>query len=146
MSAAADHGRAWVGRGGRGRIALLLAGLAAGPAAWSLQLVVGYAIASHACYPHDAPFRRSPPPGWGDEGAVLLALNLACLALAVAGFFAAASQSPRVDREQAKADAVIGRTRFLARCGMLACAGFGGAILVGTLTIAMTPACWSIPS
>jgi len=146
MSAAEDHGRAWIGRGGRWRIALLLAGLAAGPAAWALQLVVGYAIASHACFPHDVPFRRSPPPGWDNEELVLLALNLACLALGVAGFFVSASQLPRAGREAAKADAVVGRTQFLASCGMVACAGFCGAILVNTLTIAMTPACWSIPS
>jgi hypothetical protein len=143
MSAFEDQGRAWIGRGGRWRVTRLLLGLAAGPAAWALQLEAGYAISSYACFPHDAPFRRSPPPGWSAEPAILLAINLGCLALSLAGLAVAATLLTRTRRADPQ-EPVLRRTRFMALCGVLTDLGFAAAILVNTVTIVMTPACWSI--
>jgi hypothetical protein len=144
MSAAADHGRAWIGRG-RWRTVRLLAGLAAGPTAWAIQLEGGYAISSYACFPRDIPFRVSPPPGWSGETIQLFALNVGCLLVAIAGAALAAAQSPRrPSSEAAVAGPVVGRTRFLARCGAISGLGFAAAILVNVANIALVPACWSI--
>ncbi|MGH7025692.1 MAG: hypothetical protein ACREEB_19190 [Caulobacteraceae bacterium] len=123
------------------RIVLLILGVAAGPAAWVLQLVLGYGLASYACYPSDAPARVSPPPGWHGEAGVLLGLNLACLALALAG----AALSLTLWRDSGRGPAE-GRARFLAMCGMFSCLGFATAILFDTVPILAVPACWSIPT
>jgi hypothetical protein len=125
---------------------LLLSALASGPAAWSLQLVAGFGLSSLACYPHDTPYTQSPPPGWESEHAILLAINLACLLVALAGLLVSflywrakrpekAGQVPNVSET---------RTRFLGACGMLAGFGFAIAILFDTAAILGVPSCWSI--
>ena len=130
-------------------LAPLLLSLAAGPAAWIGQLVLGYGLSSYACYPKDAPRLASPPPGWGGEHILLLGVNLACLALAAWGL-ATAVGSWRRSREETRGDAHHlmevgeGRTRFLALCGMLCCGLFGAAILFNTAPILGVPACWSV--
>ncbi|HZZ88552.1 MAG TPA: hypothetical protein VFE13_09495 [Caulobacteraceae bacterium] len=124
--------------------ALLLLALAAAPAAWALQLLAGYGLSSWACFPHDAPLRQTPPPGWGAERPMLLAVNLVCLALCLAALAIAARLRPR-GIAPAALDVRMARMRFLAHCGILACLGFAGAILFNTANILMVPACWSIP-
>jgi hypothetical protein len=115
-----------------------LFGVAAGPAAWIAQLVLDYGLSSHACFPGDAP-RATPPPESGH--AVLLAINLACLALALAGLLVSLSGLRRVDAETATA---AGRSRFLAMCGVLSASVFAIAIgfdLPSTLALNL---CWSV--
>jgi len=123
-----------------------LAALAAGPAAWIVQLVVGYGASSLACYPHDAPAARPPGPG---EHAVLIAINLACLALALAGLAIAflhwrGAKPPQPAEHNDVMPAGIGRARFLAACGMLSGLGFALAILFDTAPILGAPACWRL--
>ena len=128
------------------RVARLLAALCAGPATWAVQLVAGYAVASYACFPHDVAGRQAPPPGWTAEPAILLAVNVACLALDVAGVAYCVARlrgRPRNGREAA--DVRLGRTRFLAVCGVMAGLIFAGATLFNTANIVMVPTCWSIP-
>ena len=128
---------------------VLLSALAAGPAGWILQLVLGYGLSSYACFPHDAPFLRSPPPGWSGEAGVLLAINLACLLLVSVGLVVCALIW-RKDPGERLIDAgrvrggVLGRTRFLAACGVFSGLGFAVAVLFDTASILGTPACWSI--
>jgi hypothetical protein len=122
---------------------LVLLGLCAGPAAWALQLVAGYALSSWACFPHAIPARQTPPPGWEGEPIVLLAVNLACLALDLGGLALSVAQIPRRNGSAAS-NVRVAPTRFLAQCGVIACLGFAGAILVNTANIVMVPACWSI--
>jgi len=126
------------------RIVFLLVALGAGPAAWSLQLVAGYALSSYACFPHDVARRASPPPGWAAEPAILLAVNLVCLAIAVAAVAYSARQLAAAGNGATQRDVRQGRTRFLAFCGVMAGLGFAGAILVNTANIVMVPPCWSI--
>jgi hypothetical protein len=123
------------------RLAALLAALAAGPAAWALQLIAGYGVSSLACFPHDAPIQIAPPPGWSAEPGLLLAINLACLLLALIGFAICLRdwRTPLGGESQS-------RTRFLAMCGMFAGLGFALAILFDTAIILGTPTCWNILS
>jgi hypothetical protein len=137
----------------RGRVSILasLASLIAGPAAWIVQLVVGYGLSSLACFPHDAPLRQSPPPGWSNEPLLLGAINGTCLLLAVLGGMMALMHWRRTRGERGGgAEHALeigeGRTRFLALCGMLSGFGFALAILFDTPAILAVPACWSILS
>jgi hypothetical protein len=126
-------------------VAWLLAALAAGPATWVLQLVAGYALSSYACFPHDVPWHQAPPPGWSGEPAILLVVNLACLALDLtAALYCARRLAGAGGNGAAPRDVRRTRTRFLALCGVMASVGFAGAIALNTANIFMVPTCWSI--
>jgi hypothetical protein len=122
-----------------------LVALAAGPAAWVIQLIVGYGLSSLACFPHDAP--RKAPPASG-EHILLAVLNLSCLAVALGGLTLAlvAWRRGKPDRSDERNDlmpAGIGRAGFLDACGILSGAIFCTAILFDTAPILGAPACWS---
>jgi hypothetical protein len=123
-----------------GTIPLLFA-LAAGPAGWIGQLVLDYGIAGYACYGGSGPRLSTPPTGWPGERALLLGLNGAGLALAFAGGLIA-YRAWRDLRSGRSNPATAGRTRFLATCGMFSAAGFGAAILFGTIEPFMVSTCW----
>jgi hypothetical protein len=134
----------------RVRLIALLFGLAAGPAAWIGQMLLGYGLSSYACYPSDEPRLTSPPPGWSGEHIWLLVINLAGLALTVVGFLVAWGNWRRTRAEKpGKAHRLLetgeGRARFLALSGMLACGVFAVAILANTWMGLGVPACWEIP-
>lgn len=125
----------------------LLAALAAGPAAWIIQLVAGYAVASVACTA-----RRSAgaPSGIAFTGelTLLIAINLVCLAVVVAGGVFCRIVWNRVAGEKAggpEAALTIGdgRTRFIAVCGMLSSVGFALAVLFNTVEPLIGPGCWT---
>jgi hypothetical protein len=132
------------------RIERLILVLMAGPAAWIVQLVVGYGVASRLCRPGDAPRLVAPPWGWATEHIWLTLLNIACLLLSL-GAGAVALGDWRRSREEkpGKAEAMLdvgeGRTRFLAGCGVLTSAAFAVAILFNTVSPTLIPACWRFP-
>jgi hypothetical protein len=131
----------------RVRLAALLLALAAGPAAWILQLSVDFGVAAAACQPGGVPRPAPPASGWGTEHVFLVGVNLACLALAVAGGFVALAAWRRSSREKPGGAAHLmeageGRTRFLAACAMMAAAGFAVAILFDTAWPFFVPSCW----
>jgi len=142
VSAAADQPRT---RDALRAAAPLLIALGSGPAAWALQLIASYGLASWACYPHDAPHRRVPLPGWGAEPAILTTINLVCLGLDAVGLAVCVLALRRAAQGEEALNIRVGWTRFLAACGALACAGFGAAILVSAVCVFMVPACWNIP-
>jgi hypothetical protein len=112
-----------------------LFGIAAGPSAWIAQLALNYGVSSYVCYSGDTP-RRDQPPG-GEHG-LLLAINLACLALALVSLgvaFTAWRRLPIGD----------GRARFLVVCGLLSGAMFSVAILFDTPSALALRLCWSAP-
>lgn len=127
----------------------LLVCLAAGPAAWSTQLILGYGLSSYACFPDGEPFLRSPPPGWSGEQAWLLLLNLVCLALTCAALaFDLRAWRRTRDEKRGGAGWLLevgeGRSRFLALAGMLACGVFAAAIVFNTINLLAVPACWEV--
>jgi len=126
---------------GRVGIAILLIALALGPLAWLAQLLVVYAIASHACYPDGAPLLAAARAGfqW-----VLLAINLAGIVLAaIAGLisfrnYRAARHVP--DRSEI-ATRIEGRAEFFAGWGGLAGFGFFVAALFDLIALIAVPPC-----
>lgn len=128
----------------RGRAPLWrqLFGVAAGPAAWMVQLNVGYALTSYACNPggHAAPAMLS---GWAWARAVSLGFNLAAATVAVAAGVISLGlwRATRGEASGHAVDAGEGRTRFFAVCGVLTSFGFLAAILFDTVMIAGAPSC-----
>lgn len=117
-----------------------ISALAAGPCAWIAQLAVDYGVSSYTCSPGDTP--RVDLPGASEHG-LLLAINLACLALALTGFAISLSGWRKL---RAGAAAVVeGRRGFLAKCGLLASAIFAVAILFDTPSALALRLCWSAP-
>lgn len=128
-------------------IVLLLAGVAAGPAAWVAQLILDYALSSYACFPRYTPATVSPPPGWRGESTILLAINVICLILALAGFAVAFGRLRAAGPAHGDGRSELappGRRRFLAICGIFASLGFAVAIAFDTPFILAVPGCWSI--
>jgi hypothetical protein len=121
-----------------------LFGVAAGPAGWIAQLVVNYGVSSYLCFPGDAPRATTPPAG---EHAVLLAVSLACLALALLGLWVSVTglrRRPMPVADDALATAP-GRSRFLAMCGVLSASAFTIAIAFNIPSTLALRLCWSIP-
>jgi hypothetical protein len=128
---------------------VLLAALAAGPFGWIVQLVVGYAVAGHACYPDGGPRLAPPAGGWGGEQAGLVILNVVCLVIALAGAAISWRNWRKVRGEKSGGARRLletgeGRTRFLATCGILAGLGFALAIAFNTVEPLVIAACWRV--
>lgn len=133
---------------GRVTVTALLFGLGAGPAAWVVQLLLDYGLSSYACFPADQALEHAPASGWAAERPVLLAINLACLVLALAGLRVAQASWRGARLEKDGGHQVLlatgeGRSRFLALCGILTAIGFSLAILFDTAAIAAVPSCWN---
>jgi hypothetical protein len=124
-----------------------LLALAAGPAAWILQLVVEYGVASDLCRQNGV-LRAAPPiSGWAPEAIFLVGFNLICLAVALAGGFTAraAWHRTRAEKPGGASELIkVGeeRARFLAACGMMTAAVFAVAILFDTAWPFFVPSCW----
>jgi hypothetical protein len=124
-------------------LASLVFGLAVPPLAWCAQSVVGYGIASHACFPGDSPL---PEPTFSYLRPMLWAFNAAALVSAIVGLWIAARNWSATRRERGGNSTRLielgeGRTRFLAMCGMLAGAGFVVAILFSSVSLLLSPLC-----
>jgi len=124
-----------------------LLALAAGPAAWILQLCVNFGVSASLCEQGGAPRSTPPASGWAPEDVFLLCVNLACLAIALAGGMTALaawrrSRSEKPGGAHAVLDVGEGRTRFLALCGMLTAAAFAIAIAFDTAWPFFIPSCW----
>ena len=117
--------------------------LAAGPAAWIFQLVVDFGVASDVCRQNGVPRAAPPAYRWAPESLFLVGLNLACLAVALAGGFAALAAWRRT-RAAKSGDVKVGeqRARFLAECGMMTAAVFAVAILFDSAWPFFVPSCW----
>jgi uncharacterized protein YjeT (DUF2065 family) len=108
------------------------------PAAWVTQLVFGYAATGYACYPQHA-WRTTVDPNLDWARPVSLAVNLAALAVCVAGAWtawrlhrAAASAASEVERR---------RLRFNGLCGLLSGAIFLAGTLANTTPLLGVPTC-----
>jgi cytochrome c biogenesis factor len=131
----------------RVKTSVLLAGLAAGPAAWIAQLVVSYAVSSQACS-----YARQSGSGSGQafagETPTLIGINLACLLFAALGGTLSyrnwrRTRLEKPGRLQSALAIGEGRTRFIATCGMISAVIFAIAILFNTLEPLLVSACWT---
>jgi len=130
-------------RGQVGKTVLLVA-LALGPLAWIGQLIVAYAVASHACYPDGAPLLGNARIGfWW----VLLAINLVGVALAAVGGLTSlrnhriAQAAWARDRRTEIRSRVEGRTDFLAGWGGLSGLVFFVGALFDLIALLAVPPC-----
>jgi hypothetical protein len=120
-------------------------GLVAAPIAWGLQLVAGYGLSSHACFPAHAALGHVEP-GWGGMRTACLILNLAAIAVCIsAGAFSLKLwQATRSEaRGAARATVAVGegRTRFSSLCGALTSGAALLVVLFDTVVILGAPAC-----
>jgi hypothetical protein len=124
---------------------LLFSALLAAPLAWSAQLLLNYGIASHACFPAEAP-KAAPIWGWLHAG--LLAINLAALAIALIATVVSFTIWRRTNEEaggghERLIDIGQGRTRFFAIWGFWSGVWFVIQILFGTIAAVGVPGCGS---
>jgi hypothetical protein len=120
-------------------------GLIAGPIAWGLQLVAGYGLSGHACFPYDHPIARVAA-GWGWTRAACLGLNLAAIGICIAAGMLSlrlwrATRHEAQGRARKVVDVGEGRTRFSSLCGALTSFGFLLVVLFNTVVIVGAPAC-----
>lgn len=128
-------------------LALLFGALIASPLAWSAQLLLNYGLASHACFPSDAP-RASLSTGWEWAPRAIIAINLFCLLIAIAASLVSASIWRRTREEAAGGhagalDVGQGRTRFFAIWGVWAGVWFSLQIVFATIAAFWVPPCGS---
>lgn len=118
----------------------LLFGVAAAPLFWTGQVLLGYGVTAHACYPGDHPVT----PGFRDQLiGIMMVFDLVALAACAAG----ALVSWRAWRTVARGRGVHhtlhtgeGRDRFLALWGLLSSLWFFLAILFNTIaSLTVTP-------
>jgi amino acid transporter len=119
--------------------------LFAGPLAWFIQLVVGYALASEPCF--RARSRAAAPPPellWTKPG--MVALTVVAVAISMASF-AISMRAFNRTRNEARGgahhvmEAGAGRTRFLALWGMVLGAGFAVAAAITAVAFIAVPRC-----
>ncbi len=119
-------------------------GLLAPPLVWAVELYLNYGLASHACFPGQAP-RASFLSGWERIWVALLVVNLVCLAVAAIGLVTSAFSWRRLRDErpvEGEAGGIVnpsgGRLRSFAVSGLMVSGLFTVAILFNTLYL------WSI--
>jgi hypothetical protein len=122
------------------RLELLFFGLCAAPIAWTLQFLINYGLASHACYPRD----MSQPEGglWYGPLAINLVAILVSLAAAIVSY--AMWRSARREHSGASGQALEvgeGRTRFMALLGMMTGLGFLFATICDTVVLLVERQC-----
>ena len=132
-------------------------GIFAGPAAWSIQTLVNYAMAAHGCYP--ALYPRDTP-SFGGMWITALLVSIAAVGVSVAagafsyrewtrtrGELGSADTRPRVGPSEAPPDVGSalevgeGRTRFMAMSGILTSLVFVVASALHGLTLFLVSPC-----
>ena len=118
---------------------LLWYGLLVPPLVWALELNLNYGLASHACFPGEAP-RATFLPGWERIWTLLLVVNLVCLAICSIGLLASGYSLRRLHRSSSIQGKVGGvaypseeRLRSFAASGLVVSGLFTVAILFNTL-------------
>jgi F0F1-type ATP synthase membrane subunit c/vacuolar-type H+-ATPase subunit K len=107
-------------------------GLFGAPALWSLQVMAGFAIAAHGCFPRALPLAS---PTFDVRALTLLITVVAALGAIAAGLTAHASW------RRVAHDAGAERTQFMAFSGILVSALFLLAIVLSFVSISMVPPC-----
>jgi hypothetical protein len=126
----------------RGRRMALWFGLFGAPALWSVQLMSGFAVSAHGCFPQSVPLTSATV---GVRAIVTLISVVAAAGAVAAGLIAHASWQGARDAasgsERAKLDGRQERIRFMALGGMMMSALFLFAILLSFVSIAVVSPC-----
>jgi hypothetical protein len=125
---------------------LLWTGLFAGPAIWSVQIMVGYALLAHACFPGSHPV-ATPTSGaawWLALAVSIVAILVTLGALIVAIRSWKRMRAERAGREQTALEAGEGRTRFMALGGVLLSSLFLLGVILNSVALFIIPLC-SVP-
>jgi hypothetical protein len=129
----------------RERVSLvtLLFGVWGGPIAWTVQLCVNSALASHTCFPSAVPL-HAPQSGW--NWPLQLAVNIASIGVALAAAWVSygswqATREEHAGRAHHALDVGEGRTRFFAICGMMTGLGFAATLIADTIVLFVVPLC-----
>ena len=115
-------------------------GLIAPPLVWAIQLYLNFGLASHACFPGEAP-RATFASGWERIWTVLLVVNLICAAICAIGLIASGFSWRRLRNPQAIAAGTSSepapgtdeRLRSFAVAGLMVSGLFTAAIVFNTL-------------
>ncbi len=124
-------------------IVSLYAGMVIAPLAWALQMLIGYGLSAHACYPTDIALSA---PLWGDLRTILGAVSVGLWLLLAVGWFIAWRnwKATRVD-SNADAQRIVqsgaGRARFMALCGLIVSSLFAVVQLFTSVGILWVPGC-----
>jgi hypothetical protein len=116
--------------------------LFAAPIFWSGDLMIDYALVSHACYPGDQPL-AGPTAGFGWVWAFALAAHLVTLLLIASGAAVAVRNwrvtGPPERHHHHLVEKGEGRTRYLSICAM------GFSLFLFAVTLTMTAAMFFFP-
>lgn len=121
----------------------LFAGMVIAPLAWALQVLIGYALAAHACYPSDTALSA---PLWPHLREIVGGVSVLLWLLLAAGVSIAWTnwQATRGHAAIGANDSVPtghARARFMALCGLLVSALFAVVQLFTSVGILWIPAC-----
>jgi len=136
----------------RERVGLLALfyGLFIAPIVWAGNLMITYALATHACFPGHDPLGKVAPD-FGFAWPLILALFVATLLLCASGF-AVSLRNWNISGTESEGhvfhllDAGEGRTRYLSIIGMAYGVLFFALTLVGIIILAIVPLCAQSPS
>ncbi len=123
--------------------AALWFGLFGGPAAWTIQELVAYAIAAHACYPSMEPKLSVAMPWVTAIDLVLSLVMLVVTALATLASFRswARTRDTHEINPHHTLDHGEGRIRFMALGGIILSLLFGFNIVMNGIVLLLQPAC-----
>jgi hypothetical protein len=120
-------------------VARLFAGMVLAPLAWALEVLIGYSLAAHACYPTDVALAA---PTWSNLRAVVEGVSIALWLLLFVGA-AIAWSNWKATRPQSNVEphrivqSGDGRPRFMALCSGL----FAVVLLFTSVGILWVPSC-----
>ncbi len=131
----------------RARVSLtaLFFGLFIAPIVWAGNLMLTYALATHACFPGHEPLAQVTD-GFGFAWPLMLATYLLTLALCAAGFVVSL-RNWRTTGQEAHGhhhhliEVGEGRTRYLGIIGMAFSVLFFGVTVAGAVILAIVPLC-----
>jgi hypothetical protein len=118
--------------------------ISAAPVAWTVLHLVGYPLASYACYPKTMQ-RLHPLPDWLWVRPATIGLAAAALVLALAGGWASwrylqKAKAVSCAETQSPLEGA-GRSRYFAICGLITTVLFVGAILADAIMLVGAPLC-----
>lgn len=123
----------------------LFYGVFVSPVAWAGNLMITYALATHACYPGHDPLAQVAPD-FRFVWPLILALFVATLVLCATGF-AVSLRNWSISGTESEGhvhqllDAGEGRTRYLSVIGMAYGVVFFAVTVVGVIVLAIVPLC-----